>query len=63
MYSTPDQFAAASKAGFENFFSAASTGLASFEKLVELNVSSTKALFDEAAGASAAEIAAEIQRR
>jgi phasin family protein len=49
MYSTPDQFAAASKAGVENFFSAASTGLASFEKLVELNVSSTKALFDEAA--------------
>jgi phasin family protein len=48
MYSTPDQFAAAGKAGFENFMSTAATGLASFEKLVALNVSNAKSLFDEA---------------
>lgn len=49
MYSTPDQFAAASKAGFESFINVASSGLTSFEKLVELNVSSAKSMFDEAA--------------
>lgn len=54
MYATPENFAAASKAGFDNLISVASTGLAGFEKLVALNVSSAKALLDDvAAGARA----------
>lgn len=45
--STPEQFASASKAGFDNFFAVASTGFAGFEKLVELNIATCKAVFDE----------------
>lgn len=49
MYATPEQFTAAGKAGFDSFVTVASTGLAGFEKLVALNVSSTKALLDDIA--------------
>ena len=50
MYATtPEQLASAGKAGFDNFFAVASTGFAGFEKLVELNVATCKAVFDEAA--------------
>lgn len=49
MYTTPEQFASAGKASFDNFFAVASTGFAGFEKLVELNVATYKAVFDEAA--------------
>lgn len=49
MYSTPEQFASAGKAGFENFFSVASTGFAGVEKLIELNIAISKAAFDDAA--------------
>lgn len=48
MYTTSEQFASAGKAGFDNFFAVASTGFAGFEKLVELNVATYKAVFDEA---------------
>ncbi len=48
MYANSEQFAAAGKAGFDNFFAVASTGFAGFEKLVELNVATYKAVFDEA---------------
>ena len=44
-----EQFAAASKAGFDSFFSIAKSGFDGFEKLTELNVATAKALFDEAA--------------
>jgi phasin family protein len=47
MYNTPEQFASAGKAGFDNFFAVASTGFAGFEKLVELNIATCKAVFDE----------------
>ncbi len=47
MYTTPEQFASAGKAGFDNFFAVASTGFAGFEKLVELNIATCKAMFDE----------------
>jgi len=49
MYSTPEQFAAASKAGMENFFAAATSGFSTFERLLELNVATSKALFADAA--------------
>ncbi len=49
MYATPEQFASAGKASFDNFFAVATTGFAGFEKLVELNVATYKAAFDEAA--------------
>jgi phasin family protein len=45
MYANTEQFAAAGKAGLDSLVHAASTGFAGFEKLVALNVSSTKALF------------------
>lgn len=46
---TNEQFAAASKAGVESFFSIAKAGFDGFEKLAELNVATAKALFDDAA--------------
>lgn len=46
---TNEQFAAASKAGIESFFSIAKSGFDGFEKLAELNVATAKALFDDAA--------------
>lgn len=52
MYSTPEQFSAASRAGFDSFVKSATTGLASFEKLVALNVSNAKSLFDDAAASA-----------
>ena len=47
MYASNEQFAAASKAGFDNFFAIAKSGFAGFERLVELNVTTAKAIFDE----------------
>ena len=47
MYATPEQFASAGKAGFDNFFAAASTGFAGFEKLMELNIAASKSIFAE----------------
>ena len=44
-----EQFAAASKAGLENFFSIAKASMDSFEKLAELNVATAKSLFDDVA--------------
>ena len=35
MYATPEQFAAASKAGVENFFAAATSGFSTFERLLD----------------------------
>jgi len=49
MYATPEQFAAASKAGMENFFAAATSGFSTLERLVELNVATTKAMMADAA--------------
>ena len=54
MYATSEQFSAAGKAGFDNFFAVASTGFTGFEKLVELNVATYKALFDEASSTARA---------
>jgi phasin family protein len=46
MYATtPEQFASAGKAGFDQFFAAASTSFAGFEKLMELNIAASKAIF------------------
>lgn len=56
MYASPEQFTAASKAGFDNLVSAATTGLAGFEKLVALNVSSAKALLDDVAASARASL-------
>jgi phasin family protein len=42
-----EQFAAASKAGIESFFSIAKAGFEGMEKLTELNVATAKALFDD----------------
>lgn len=49
MYTSNEQFAAAGKAGFDNFFAVAKSGFAGFERLVELNVTTAKAIFDEVA--------------
>ena len=49
MYTANEQFAAASKAGFDSIFSIAKTGFDGLEKLTELNVATAKALFDDAA--------------
>jgi phasin family protein len=49
MYATPEQFAAASKAGVENFFAAATSGFSTMERLMELNVATTKAMMSDAA--------------
>lgn len=49
MYANPEQFAAAGKAGFENFINVANASMTGFEKLVALNVSSVKSMFDDAA--------------
>ncbi|MFN0162664.1 MAG: phasin family protein [Burkholderiales bacterium] len=48
MYASNDQFAAASKAGFDNFMAIAKTGFAGFERVVELNVATAKAMFQDA---------------
>ena len=45
MYTNSEQFASAGKAGFDNFFAVASTGFAGFEKLMELNIAASKAIF------------------
>ena len=46
MYTTtPEQFASVGKASFDNFFAAASTSFAGFEKLLELNIAASKAIF------------------
>lgn len=44
-----EQFSAAGRAGFDSLFSIAKTGFEGFEKLTELNVATTKALFDDVA--------------
>ena len=49
MYTANEQFAAASKAGFDSMFSIAKTSFEGLEKLTELNVATAKALFDDAA--------------
>ena len=49
MYATPEQFAAASKAGMENFFAAATSGFSTLERLMELNIATTKAVMADAA--------------
>ncbi len=49
MYTSNDQFAAASKAGFDSLFAMAKTSFASIEKLTELNVATARAMFDDAA--------------
>jgi phasin family protein len=49
MYSTPEQFAAAGKAGMEDFFATASSNMATMERLLELNLATTKALFADVA--------------
>ena len=49
MYTSNEQFAAASKAGFDSFFAIAKTGFDGFERLAQLNVATAKALFDDAA--------------
>ena len=49
MYATPEQFTSAGKAGFDNFFAVASTSFAGFEKLMELNIAASKAVFAEVA--------------
>lgn len=49
MYATPEQFAAASKAGVENFFAAAASSFSTLERLMELNVATTKAVLADAA--------------
>ena len=51
---TNEQFAAASKAGIESFFSIARTGFEGFEKLAELNVATAKAMFDDATASTRA---------
>jgi phasin family protein len=48
MYASNDQFAAAGKAGFENFMAVARTGFAGFERIVELNVATAKSMFEDA---------------
>jgi phasin family protein len=49
MYATPEQFAAASKAGMESFFAATASNIATFERLLDLNVATAKAVFADAA--------------
>ena len=48
MYTSNDQFTAASKAGFDSFFAIAKSSFSGFEKLAELNVATAKAMFDDA---------------
>jgi len=49
MIATPEQFAAANKAGLENFFAAATSGFSTLERLMELNVATAKAMMSDAA--------------
>lgn len=49
MYATPEQFAAASKSGLESLFAATASNMAVFERLLDLNVATSKALFADAA--------------
>ena len=62
MYANAEQFAAAGKAGLNAFVSAASTGFAGFEKLVELNVSSARAIFADVEQSARAALAAKDAR-
>ena len=47
MYTAPEQFSAAGKAGLDSFLSLAGTGFAGLEKLIALNIASTKSVFEE----------------
>jgi phasin family protein len=52
MYATPEQFSAASKAGFESFLALANTSFVGFEKLVELNIATSKAMLEGSSDAA-----------
>lgn len=47
MYATPEQFAAANKAGMEALFTVATAQFAAFERLSALNFNTTKAAFED----------------
>jgi len=50
MYATPEQFAAANKAGVDALFTIATTQFAAFERLSALNMNTTKDAFEQGLG-------------
>ena len=62
MYANTEQFSTNGKAGLESFFQVASTGMAGFEKLLELNLASAKAMFADAQESTRAALSAKDAR-
>lgn len=54
MYTTPEKFAAANRAGFDSLFTIAHAQFAAFERLSALNFNTTKAAFEDSVNQSKA---------
>jgi len=59
MYSTPEQFAAANKAGVDALFTIAHAQFAAFERLSALNFNTTKAAFEDSVSQAKALLSAQ----
>ena len=62
MYATPEQFAAANKAGVDALFTIAHAHFAAFERLSALNFNTTKSVFEDSVNQAKALLSVWIQQ-